>query len=93
MFARFSDCGYGSLNFFENIGSVALFQHIFYFRMLLNPICSLLFKLGVKSMNNVMGKLRIDRISLISQTILVVSEFYFELLIGSLIAVDMLSSI
>jgi len=42
-------------------------------------------------MNNVISKLRIDRISLISQIILSVSECYFELLIGSLVAVNMLT--
>jgi hypothetical protein len=93
-FDRFDWCGYGSQNFYENIGSVALFQYIFMVRLIMNPVFTLLQKLGVRGMiPKYMASLRWTRNQQISGTILIFLEVYFELIIGSLLALKMFDSI
>jgi len=44
-------------------------------------------------MGNIIGILRISRSNLVNSTILIVLEAYFELLIGSLLAINMFTAI
>ena len=58
---RFQWIGYISLNYFENIGSLAVLQLIFVFRALLNPALHLLNGMGVPKIAKVLSVLNLGR--------------------------------
>ena len=85
---RFQWIGYISLNYFENIGSIAVLQLIFIFRALLNPLLHALNGMRVPKIAKVMSVLNLGRVDLCNQTIFWTLEAYLELLIGALIAIN-----
>lgn len=92
-FERFSDCGYEGQNYFKNIGGVATFMHLLILKIIFNPVFNVLHKLGVKGIANTISKLKMSRVEVVSSVILTFTSAYYELLIGSLLALPMITSI